>query len=354
MDSKVRPVYIWLLIGVFMIMVQIILGGITRLTGSGLSITEWNVVTGVLPPTNEQAWLEEFGKYQQTEQFKRLNSGFTLADFKNIFFWEWFHRLWGRLIGLVFMIPFVIFLVQKRFKKTMVKPLIILFLLGALQGAVGWIMVASGLTGEAVYVRPVKLAMHFVLAMILLFYTYWFALQLQIKEESKTGNHSLKFFTRAIIVVLFVQFFWGALMAGHKAAPVSSTWPDMNGSFIPDVIINKPSLIFSFDSAFAVHFTHRMLAYLLVILVIILTFKAFKTNATSSFKKVRIYPLVFVLFQTLLGILTVIFSIKIQAYTWNEFEWMAQLHQVNGMLLLLSLVHVLYLTQEAKPGNNEL
>ena len=138
-----RPVATWLLVGVGMIIIQIILGGITRLTGSGLSITEWNVVTGTLPPMNADDWLTEFEKYRQTPQFQLLNPEFDLSDFKFIYFWEWFHRLWARLIGVVFIIPFIIFLVQRRFRADMVKPMIILFLLGALQGAVGWIMVAS-------------------------------------------------------------------------------------------------------------------------------------------------------------------------------------------------------------------
>src|ERR1044072_2547291 len=137
-----RPVAIWLLIGVGMIIIQILLGGVTRLTGSGLSITEWDVITGSLPPMNEQQWVEEFNKYKQTPQFLLLNYDFTLDDFKFIFFWEWLHRFWARLMGVVFAIPFIIFLFQKRFKEEMIKPLIILFLLGALQGAVGWIMVA--------------------------------------------------------------------------------------------------------------------------------------------------------------------------------------------------------------------
>src|SRR4029079_19167690 len=158
----------WIMIGVAMLIVQILLGGITRLTGSGLSITEWDVITGTLAPLNEHQWLQEFHKYQQTPQYRLLNFSFTLHDFKFIFFWEWFHRLWGRLIGVVFLIPFIIFLFQKRFRPEMIKPLIILFLLGALQGAVGWIMVASGLTGDAIYVKPTKLAMHFVLACILI------------------------------------------------------------------------------------------------------------------------------------------------------------------------------------------
>src|SRR5829696_1205231 len=144
-----RAVAIWIMAGVGMLLVQVILGGITRLTGSGLSITEWDVVTGVIPPLNEQQWLTEFEKYRQTPQFKLLNFDFTLSDFKNIFFWEWFHRFWGRLIGVAFAIPFVIFLIEKRFKKNMVGPLVLLFLFGALQGVIGWIMVKSGLSGDA-------------------------------------------------------------------------------------------------------------------------------------------------------------------------------------------------------------
>src|SRR6188474_295084 len=210
-------VAIWLLIGVGMIIIQILLGGVTRLTGSGLAITEWDVITGSLPPLNEQEWIEQFNKYKQTPQFLILNADFTLQDFKFIFFWEWFHRLWARLIGVVFAIPFIIFLFQKRFKDEMIKPLIILFLLGALQGAVGWIMVASGLTGDAIYVKPTKLMLHFVLALGLLFYTFWFALQLLVPNEKRIVNRSLKKFTWSIIVVLVLQLAFGALMAGHKA-----------------------------------------------------------------------------------------------------------------------------------------
>ena len=178
-----KPVAIWLLVGVGMLIVQILLGGITRLTGSGLSITEWDVVTGTLPPLNQAEWEVAFEKYKQTPQFGYLNSDFTLSNFKFIFFWEWFHRFWARLLGVVFLVPFIIFLVQRRFKPEMVRPLIILFLLGALQGAVGWIMVASGLTGNAIYVKPTRLALHFIFAIGLLCYTYWFALQLLVPRD---------------------------------------------------------------------------------------------------------------------------------------------------------------------------
>src|SRR5690606_5203799 len=179
-----RPVAIWLLVGVGMIIIQVLLGGITRLTGSGLSITEWKPIMGALPPMNEGDWKIAFEKYQQIAQFKYLNFHYTLEDFKFIFFWEWFHRLWARLLGVVFIIPFVIFLVQKRFKKEMIRPMIILFLLGALQGLVGWIMVQSGLNdSELLYVSHYRLAIHFILALGLLVYTLWFALELLIPNS---------------------------------------------------------------------------------------------------------------------------------------------------------------------------
>ena len=347
-----RPVAIWLMIGVFMIIVQIILGGITRLTGSGLSITEWDVITGTLPPLNEQQWLAEFNKYKATPQYRLLNSDFTLSNFKFIFFWEWFHRLWGRLIGVVFFIPFVIFLVQRRFRADMIRPLVILFLLGALQGAVGWIMVASGLTGDAVYVRPTRLALHFVFALILLFYTFWFALKLLVPKQSITKNLRLKNFTWTIIIFLFVQLVYGALMAGHKAAPAAPTWPDINGEFAPAYVFNRPEGLLSIiDNPIVIHFIHRLLAYLLVVLIVLWTIQAFRSDATSLFKAARILPFIFIVLQLLLGILTVLNSLKIVPNGWGPFEWMAQLHQVVAIFLLLSLTLVLYLLSSKQKNN---
>src|SRR5689334_1241383 len=191
-----RPVAIWLLIGIFMLVVQVLLGGITRLTGSGLSITEWKPIMGALPPMNNHDWNIAFEKYKQIAQYKYVNAYFTLSDFKSIFFWEWFHRLWARLIGVVFLIPFVIFIIQKRFGKDMIRPLIILFILGGLQGLVGWIMVKSGLEDEGLlYVSHYKLAIHFIFALGLLCYTLWFALQLLIPSNQITINNKLRRFT---------------------------------------------------------------------------------------------------------------------------------------------------------------
>ncbi|MBO9682471.1 MAG: COX15/CtaA family protein [Flavisolibacter sp.] len=339
-----RIVANWIMIGVAMLIIQIILGGITRLTGSGLSITEWDVITGTLPPLNEQQWLQEFHKYQQTPQYRFLNFNFTLSDFKYIFFWEWFHRFWGRLIGIVFLIPFIIFLIQKRFRPEMVKPLLILFLLGALQGAVGWIMVASGLTGDAIYVKPTKLAMHFVLACILISYAFWFGLQLKVKKESLVSNSSLKNFTWVIIVLLFVQLVFGALIAGHKGASSAPTWPDINGSFIPAYVF-KQGWIGVIENPIVVQFIHRSIAYLLVLLIVVWTIRSLKTALTPAFQKARWMPLGFVFIQVTLGIFTVLTSIRIRPAIWNVFEWMAQLHQLVAILLLLSLFGVLYFLQ---------
>ncbi|HEU4470895.1 MAG TPA: COX15/CtaA family protein [Flavisolibacter sp.] len=349
-----RPVAIWIMIGVAMIIIQIILGGITRLTGSGLSITEWDLGRGTLPPLNEQQWLEAFEKYKGTNQFRQLNSGFTLPDFKFIFFWEWFHRLWGRLIGVVFAIPFIIFLVQRRFKKEMVLPLIILFLLGALQGAVGWIMVASGLTGDAIYVRPTRLAMHFVLALVLLVYTYWFALQLLTGRQSFVASKGLKRFTWVIIGLLFVQLFYGALMAGYKAAFYAPTWPSINGEWVPSLMSETPGSEDGLErkAIITTHFIHRGLAYLLVLLVLALTIAAARQKGSSAFRKARWAPFFFVLLQTTLGILTVLSSTGIRAYKWNEFEWMAQLHQLVAIFLLLSLVHLGFLLSSQRKLNS--
>src|SRR6476469_253037 len=223
-----RPVAIWLLVGVGMILVQIILGGITRLTGSGLSITEWKPILGTIPPLTDSAWQTAFSHYKQIAQFKHLNYDFTLSDFKFIYFWEWLHRLWGRLIGIVFLIPFVIFLVQRRFRADMVKPMLILFLLGGLQGAIGWIMVKSGLNDENLYVSHIRLAIHFITALGLLVYTYWFALPLLVTPGQKRVLPSSRNFLIWIIGLLVLQLIYGAFMAGLKAATAAPTWPSIN------------------------------------------------------------------------------------------------------------------------------
>jgi len=354
-DYKSKAVANWLLLGVAMTVIQIALGGITRLTGSGLSITEWDVVTGALPPMSEAHWQELFAKYKTTPQFKLLNFDFTISNFKFIFFWEWFHRLWARTIGLVFAVGFIYFLVKKYFKPSMIKPLVVLFFLGALQGAIGWIMVASGLEGDAVYVKPTRLALHFVFALGLLSYTYWFALSLKanpIQKNAVSAEGQVKLIKArkwawAVIVILFFQLIYGALMAGHKAANVASTWPTINGQWVPMGLTSKDSfLLNAVNNTIWIHFVHRGIAYLLLAIIIywVLQMKQIKSN--SFWEKVKTLPLFIVFIQVLLGILTILLSAHIVPGVWAGFEWSAQLHQLVGMLLLLSVVNILYATKD--------
>jgi len=345
-STSSRPVANWILIGVFMLLIQVILGGITRLTGSGLSITEWNIVTGTLPPFNKLQWLAEFDKYKQTPQFQLLNANFTLADFKFIFFWEWLHRFWARLIGLVFIIGFIYLVSKKELKKRMEKPLLILFLLGALQGAVGWIMVASGLSGDAVYVRPTRLALHFTFALVLICYAFWFALQLKVPATQKVVAPSIRKWTWAIMGLLIFQMMYGALMAGHKGATAAPTWPDINGSMAPiSMFAEKPLLANFLENKITIHFIHRGLAYILFLVTILFTVKLYRHPANSpGFRKIRGIPLLLITIQLILGILAVVTSPGIVPNHWGFFEWMAQLHQLDAMLFLLSLVTILYLT----------
>jgi cytochrome c oxidase assembly protein subunit 15 len=344
----------WIMIGVIMLLIQVVLGGVTRLTGSGLSITEWNVVTGTLPPLSEHRWQEEFAKYKQTPQFQILNTSFTLDNFKFIFFWEWFHRFWARLIGIVFVVGFIYLLSKKYLKQEMEKPLLLLFVLGALQGVIGWIMVASGLTGDAVYVKPTRLALHFVFALGLIAYAFWFALQLRIPKDERIHAPAIQKWTGWLIALVLVQLIFGALMAGHKAANAAPTWPDINGSYIPAGLWqSEHGLLNLVDNKITIHFIHRGLAYLILVIVILYTVKISRVSASGRvFKQAGKMPLLLVTIQVILGILSLITSARIVPNRWGAFEWMAQLHQVTGMLLLLSLVAMLYLGR--RPTNTQL
>ena len=353
-DHKSKKVANWLLVGVIMTVIQIALGGITRLTGSGLSITEWDVVTGSLPPMSDAAWQILFEKYKTTPQFQLLNFDFIISNFKFIFFWEWFHRLWARSIGLVFAFGFIYFLVKKYFQPKMVKPLLVLFLLGALQGVIGWIMVASGLEGDAVYVKPTRLALHFIFALGLLCYTYWFALSLTVQPiRRNSGNDdasnkisTIRNFAWLILLILFFQLIYGALMAGHKAANVASTWPSINGEWLPTNLIQGSNFFLNaINNTIWIHFVHRGLAYILLVLIIVWSLRLLKLQGNPFWVRARIAPAILVFIQVLLGIFTVLSSVHIIPGVWAGFEWLAQLHQLVGMLLLLSVINILYATK---------
>jgi cytochrome c oxidase assembly protein subunit 15 len=370
-----------------MLIIQVILGGITRLTGSGLSITHWDVATGALPPLNDAQWQQAFDGYRHTEQFRILNSDFTIREYKFIFFWEWFHRLWARMVGVVFLAGFAWLLWKRRLQPWMIRPLVILFLLGALQGVIGWIMVASGLTGDAVYVEPTRLALHFVFALGLIVYAFWFALLLSVPDDQRLLHRSsspvtsagivsaggpagrvlagrvktLRRWTLTLLVLLFFQLLYGALMAGHKAASVAPTWPDINGSWIPDSLFTQHPLLRDLaGNRITVQFIHRTLAYFLLAGVICWTLAANRLTVqtassestatdtrlspvSSFFRKFRWAPLTAIALQIGLGISSLLTSPAIVPHQWVAFDWFAQFHQITGLLVLLIMIGMLYL-----------
>lgn len=344
-DSK--NVAKWLFAGVIMLMIQILLGGITRLTQSGLSITEWKPITGILPPLNASQWMDEFNKYKHTDQFRYMNSSFSLSDFKFIFFWEWFHRAWARLMGLVFLVGFFYFLIKKQFRKEMIIPFVILFLLGIMQGLIGWIMVKSGLVPERMFVGHIELATHFMAALLLLCYTLWFALSLSIRPDQIIINSSLKKFTVIIFGILLIQLIYGAFMAGLHAATAAPTWPQINGQWIPDSMNNLlPTWKNYVDNKITIQFIHRGIAYIILVSVLIWFFKAIKIKGTLLFNKTRVIPLVFIIVQVLLGITTVITS----PYG-NNLVWFGVAHQLVAILFLMTIIFMLYIIRSSKIYN---
>jgi heme a synthase len=351
-QRKKRAVAWWLLAGVFMIIIQTLLGGVTRLTGSGLSITKWNPLFGILPPLNTKQWSEAFEGYKQIGQFKYLNSSFTLGDFKSIFFWEWLHRFWARMLGIVFAIGFIYFLVKNYFDKQMIRPFIILFVLGGLQGVIGWLMVKTGLNSEDVHVNYIALSVHFISAMVLACYTLWFALQLLVPEEKRLVSKRLNNFTIILVGILFVQLAYGAFMAGLKAAAVAHTWPDINGSYFPTTL--QTNGIIHDDNIGAlsinVQFMHRTIAYVLFTLLMFWFGAAGRRaglNKSSILGTTRWWPFLLVMLQVTLGIVTVLCSPMIVPGKFGTFETLAELHQLVAMFLLMSLVVNLYVVKRA-------
>lgn len=342
LQNSSKQIATWLLIGVAMIVIQVLLGGITRLTESGLSITEWKPITGALPPLNDIDWQAAFDKYKLTDQFKYVHQHFSLSDFKFIFFWEWFHRLWARLMGVVFLVGFFYFLIKKKFNKEMIVPMIILFILGALQGAIGWIMVKSGLVPEKYLVGHIQLATHFIAALILLCYSLWFALSLLIKPQQQIANMFLKKFLTGILIVLFLQLIYGAFMAGLKTAIAAPTWPDINGSLVPANLYSLSPAVRNFIyNPIMIHFIHRGLAYLLFILIILWWFKSTAIKEKKLFNRLRLLLLVLVSLQVILGILTVL-----NATYAIRLIWLGVLHQFVAMLLLMAMISLLFILRK--------
>ena len=340
-NSKKR-IATWLFAGVFMLMVQIMLGGITRLTESGLSITDWKPITGVLPPMNQSQWMSEFDRYKQTDQYRYMNSDFSLSDFKSIFFWEWFHRNWARLMGMVFLVGFFYFLFTRQFEREMVPALLILFLLGIMQAIIGWIMVKSGLIPERMFVGHIQLTTHLMAALVLLCYTWWFALNLSVPKSERNLNPGLQKTTFLVMGLLFFQLIYGGFMAGLHAATAAPTWPMINGRWIPPGMLSlKPGWENIIDNKITVQFIHRGIAYLLLATVIYWFLKARRVKGTSYFEKARWIPVGLVLLQVLLGITTVVTSPDHRALV-----VLGVTHQMVAILFLMSVVFMIFITRK--------
>lgn len=328
-----------------MIIVQIVLGGITRLTESGLSITEWQPVKGVLPPLSEAAWQTAFEKYQQTDQFKYLHQKFTLSDYKFIFFWEWLHRLWARLMGLVFLAGFVYFLATKKFTRNMVLPMVVLFILGALQGAIGWLMVKSGLVPEKYFVGHVELTTHLVAAIILLVYVYWFALNLRPSFAQTVSSKSLRQWCRLLVVLFMLQMIYGGFMAGLHAGKSAPTWPSINGYAAPPQLGEmQPALLNLTHNPITIQFIHRGLAYLILALSLVFLWRTTRRQLPAIFTRYRNGYAALVVLQVVLGIFTVV-----NATNPLRLLWLGVAHQLNAMLCLLALVTLLFLLRRGQP-----
>jgi cytochrome c oxidase assembly protein subunit 15 len=355
-----RAVKLWLLTGLVMIFIQIVIGGVTRLTGSGLSITRWEVVTGSIPPLNAAAWTEAFELYKQTPQYQKINQGMSLSDFKFIFFWEYFHRLWARLMFFVFIIPFFWFLWRGMLSKRLLPRLLAVVALAGLEGFFGWIMVASGLIKRP-WVNAYNLTLHLTMALIIFSYLLWtyFIAAWPRPVASDTGRQ-LRRFSWGLVVLAFVQIALGAMMSGSKAGLFYPTWPDMQGSYLPSVLLDannwQAAHFIDYDTyAFMpalIQFLHRNTAYLLTILIGIFCWKLWKTVEGGGWKvegrgeKVEgvirwsIFALLAALTtQVLLGIFTLLGckgSIPVV---------LGVLHQAGAVVLLTILLFVTYQIQ---------
>ncbi|HET7539921.1 MAG TPA: COX15/CtaA family protein [Polyangiaceae bacterium] len=340
-----HAVGVWLLLVALAVLVQVVLGGVTRLTDSGLSITEWKLLLGVLPPLSHEAWLDAFHKYQQIPQFQKLRPTMTLDEFQFIYFWEWLHRLWGRLVGFFFLVPLVVFW-QKGRLGGLARPLTFLFVLGGAQGLLGWIMVKSGLT-ELVYVSHLRLAAHFVLAVSLLAALVWYALPLvdwahdertpRGAPSAHSASTQLITATKLLVALTFVQLVYGGFMAGLKAAMYAPTWPTINGSWFPS---NVTSLLDLVSSPLGVHFVHRTLAYLLTVAVLVWFWQA-----RSALPRLRHALLGLVLLQVLLGI-----TATVGSYLPGHLLLYGALHQLVGTVFAVVLVGALRLLGAAPRG----
>src|ERR1700733_10988539 len=301
--KDLRSVRWWLVAVAALIAVMVLVGGATRLTESGLSIVEWKPVTGSLPPLGEAAWTQAFDAYKTIPQYQAMNAGMTLAEFKTIFWWEWSHRLLGRVIGMAYLLPFLWFLWRGVFSADLKRRLWLIFGLGGLQGVVGWWMVASGLS-QRVEVSHYRLATHLVLALLIFAGIVW-TLRRLVERPSLIASARLKITSVVLLVLTFVQLYLGALVAGLRAGKIYNTWPEIDGGLIPSaarLFFDTPWWRNLFDNTLTVQFEHRMVAYTLFVLAILHLIDAVRSRAGAAAVKGAAWLVAAIAVQATLGI----------------------------------------------------
>jgi cytochrome c oxidase assembly protein subunit 15 len=333
-DAAVRR---WLFAVWALVLAMVVVGGITRLTGSGLSIVEWRPVTGILPPLSDHDWQVQFAAYKSSPQFRDVNHWMSLADFKRIFFWEYVHRLLGRLIGFAVLVPFALFALQRRLPAALIKPIAGVLALGGLQGALGWYMVKSGLIDEP-RVSHYRLAAHLLLAFTTGAVVLWIALDVQAIGAGVTRATRVTRSARAagfgLLALILLQCMYGAFMAGTHAGYYASTFPDMNGRFAPGPFFTGPSLLRdAFESPLAIHWLHRALGWLLLGYAFALFAWLRAAGEAPRLRRAAGWVALAAFLQLNLGALTVVSRVALP---------LAVMHQAMAYLVLSSAVVLLH------------
>jgi len=324
-SDRSRPVAVWLFAVAALVLAMVVVGGATRLTGSGLSITEWRPVTGAIPPMGEERWQSEFAKYRQIPQYQQINKGMSLERFKTIYWWEWAHRLLGRLVGAAFAIPFVVFLIRKDLPRRLIWRCCALLGLGGLQGAVGWWMVASGLSTR-VSVAPERLATHLGLALALFVLLVWTALDAETGQPRQGNPTRWRAGSLAFLAAVFLQCLLGALVAGADAGLIYNDWPLMGGALVPhDYAADSIWATLAHNQA-SVQFNHRIGAYLLLGAALSVAGLAWRDRFLTTQAKALAFAVGGVsLFQAALGVATLMTGVPL---------WLGILHQLGAVALL--------------------
>ena len=334
-NKKINKIFLyWLNISLLMVFLIIVVGGLTRLTNSGLSITEWELFKGILPPMNESSWNSYFDEYKKIPQFKLLNPLMSLEEFKIIFLWEYYHRILARIIGLFFLLPLIFFYFSRKIKKVYLYKCYLIFLLVLLQGFIGWYMVKSGLIHN-VTVSHYRLSIHLITAFVIISTIFWLIKNFSSNKNKlffKISKNNLPF--QILILIIFFQIILGAFVSGLDAGKIYQTWPLMGQAYFPDdIIFFEFNNLFQFDSHSLVQFYHRNLAYLLIIYILFLSILIIKKKLTYLYKPLKIL-LFFLFLQIILGILTLLSELNIL---------LASAHQITSVLLVISSLNLYYL-----------